>query len=143
LHDDLPLHRIGGAVVSDVSFDFEINQENRMRLLLTWIINAVALFVVPYMMSSITVDSVTTALIAALILGLVNTLIRPILVLLTLPVTFLTLGLFIFVINGLLFWATAEIVGGFQVAGFWSAVGGAILYSIISWVLSSLLLDKK
>ncbi|HEX2603718.1 MAG TPA: phage holin family protein [Oxalicibacterium sp.] len=114
-----------------------------MRLLITWIINAVALLAVPYLMSSITVDSIGTALIAALVLGLVNTLIRPVLVLLTLPVTFLTLGLFIFVINGLLFWATAQMIGGFQVAGFWSAVGGAILYSIISWILSSLLLDNK
>jgi putative membrane protein len=118
-------------------------KENRMRLLITWIINAVALLAVPYLMSSITVDSIGTALIAALVLGLVNTLIRPVLVLLTLPVTFLTLGLFIFVINGLLFWATAQMIGGFQVAGFWSAVGGAILYSIISWILSSLLLDNK
>jgi putative membrane protein len=114
-----------------------------MRLLLTWIINAVALLLVPYLMSSITVDSFVTALIAALVLGLINTLIRPLLMLLTLPVTFLTLGLFIFVINGLLFWAAANLVGGFQVAGFWSAVGGAILYSIISWVLSSLLLNNK
>ncbi|HWU99046.1 MAG TPA: phage holin family protein [Oxalicibacterium sp.] len=114
-----------------------------MRLLLTWAINAAALFALPFLMTSIRIDSVLTALVAALILGLINTLIRPILVLLTLPVTFLTLGLFIFVINALLFWLTANLVGGFQVAGFWSAFGGAILYSIISWVLSSLLLDKK
>ena len=98
-----------------------------MRLLLTWIINAVALLLVPYLMSSVTVASFGTALVAALVLGLINTLIRPVLVLLTLPVTFVTLGLFIFVINGLLFWAAANLVGGFQVAGFWSAVGGAIL----------------
>ncbi len=114
-----------------------------MRLLLTWAINAAALFALPFLMTSIRIDSVLTAMVAALILGLINTLIRPILVLLTLPVTFLTLGLFIFVINALLFWLTANLVGGFQVAGFWSAFGGAILYSIISWVLSSLLLDKK
>jgi len=113
-----------------------------MRLLLTWIINAVALLLVPYLMSSVTVASFGTALVAALVLGLINTLIRPVLVLLTLPVTFVTLGLFIFVINGLLFWAVANLVGGFQVAGFWSAVGGAILYSVISWILSSLLLDN-
>lgn len=114
-----------------------------MRLLLTWVINAAALFALPFLMTSIRIDSVVTALVAALILGLINTLIRPILVLLTLPVTFLTLGLFIFVINALLFWLTANLVDGFQVAGFWSAFGGAILYSIISWVLSSLLLDNK
>lgn len=114
-----------------------------MRLLITWIINAVALFALPYLMTSIRVDSIGTALIAALVLGLINTLIRPVLVLLTLPVTLLTLGLFIFVINGLLFWAVANMIGGFHVAGFWSAVGGAILYSIISWLLSALILDNK
>ncbi len=114
-----------------------------MRLLLIWAINAAALFALPYLMKSITVDSVGTAIIAALVLGLVNALIRPILVLLTLPVTFLTLGLFIFVINGLMFWAVSQMVGGFHVAGFWSAVGGAILYSIISWLLSALILKEK
>jgi putative membrane protein len=113
-----------------------------MRLLVAWLINAAALFVLPYLMQSIRVESFTTALIAALVLGLVNTLIRPILVLLTLPVTVLTLGLFILVINGLLFWAVANFVHGFHVAGFWSAIGGAILYSLISWALSSLLLKK-
>jgi putative membrane protein len=111
-----------------------------MRLLITWLINAAALFALPYLMKSIRVESFSTALIAALVLGLVNVLIRPLLVLLTLPVTLLTLGLFIFVINGLLFWAVANFVGGFQVAGFWSAMFGAILYSLISWGLSALLL---
>jgi putative membrane protein len=113
-----------------------------MRLLLVWLINALALFVLPYLMQSIRVDSFATALIAALVLGLVNALIRPLLVVLTLPVTVLTLGLFILVINGLLFWAVASFVGGFHVAGFWSAVGGALLYSLISWALSSLLLER-
>ena len=111
-----------------------------MRLLLTWLINAAALFALPYLMQSIRVDNFRTALVAALVLGLVNVLIRPILVLLTLPVTVLTLGLFIFIINGLLFLAVAHFVSGFHVAGFWPAVGGAILYSLISWALSSLLL---
>jgi putative membrane protein len=113
-----------------------------MRLLITWLINAAALFALPFIMPSIKVENFSTALIAALLLGLVNTLIRPVLVLLTLPVTVLSLGLFIFVINGLLFWLVANFVRGFHVAGFWSAVGGAILYSIISWALSSLLLEK-
>lgn len=111
-----------------------------MRLIITWLINAAALFALPYLMQSIRVENFTTALIAALVLGLVNVLIKPILVLLTLPVTVLTLGLFIFVINGLLFWAVANFIGGFHVAGFWSAVGGALLYSLISWALSALLL---
>jgi putative membrane protein len=62
--------------------------------------------------------------------------------LLTLPVTVLTMGLFIFVINGLMFWGVANMIDGFHVAGFWSAVGGALLYSVISWTLSTLLLKK-
>ncbi|RLM48628.1 hypothetical protein DVK06_17700, partial [Halorubrum sp. Atlit-28R] len=66
-----------------------------------------------------------------------------VLVLLTLPVTLITLGLFIFVINGLLFWAVASLFDGFRVAGFWSAVGGALVYSIISWALSALILKKE
>ncbi|HSY27083.1 MAG TPA: phage holin family protein [Burkholderiaceae bacterium] len=113
-----------------------------MRLLLTWLINAAALFAVPYLLDSVHVDSFTAAMFAALILGLVNTLIKPILILLTLPVTVLTLGLFIFVINGLLFWGVANFVKGFSVAGFTSAIGGALLYSIISWALSTLLMEK-
>lgn len=114
-----------------------------MRLVLTWIINAVALIVLPYIFQSITVDSFVTALLVAVVLGLINTLIRPVLVLLTLPVTVLTLGLFIFVINGLLFWAVGSFMPGFHVAGFWAGVFGAIVYSLISWALSSLLMPKK
>ena len=83
-------------------------------------------------------NATTTPQRAALALGLVNTIIRPVLVLLTLPVTVLTLGLFVFVINGLLFWAVGSLVPGFHVAGFWSAVLGAIVFSLLSWLLSSL-----
>ena len=114
-----------------------------MRLLLTWLINALALLALKYILPSITVDSFVTALIVAVVLGFINTLIRPIFVILTLPVTILTLGLFIFVINGLLFWAVGSFVPGFHVDGFWSGVFGAIIYSIISWALSALLLSKK
>ncbi len=114
-----------------------------MSLLVIWLINALALLAVPYLMQSVQVDNIGSALVAALVLGLVNTLVRPVLVLLTLPVTVLTLGLFIFIINGLMFWVVAQLVGGFHVAGFWSAVGGALLYSIISWALSSLLMKIK
>lgn len=114
-----------------------------MNLLLSWLINAVALFALPYLMDSIQVESFVVALIAALVLGLVNALIRPILIILTLPVTVLSLGLFIFVINALLFWLVANFVSGFSVTGFWSAMGGAILYSIISWALSSMFSKQK
>jgi putative membrane protein len=111
-----------------------------MRLVLTWLINTAALFAVPYLMHSVNVTSIGAALIAALVLGLVNTLIRPLLLLLTLPVTVLSLGLFIFLVNGFLFWLVSEFVPGFDVTGFWGAVGGALLYSVISWALSTLLL---
>lgn len=114
-----------------------------MRLVLTWLINAAALFALPFLMSSVTVTNIGAALVAALLLGLVNTLVRPVLVLLTLPVTVLSLGLFLLVINALLFWGVAHLVEGFQVAGFWSAFLAAILYSVISWALSTLLLKKN
>ena len=112
-----------------------------MRLLLVWLVNTVSLIAVAYLMPSINVASFATALVAALILGLVNTVIRPILVLLTLPATLLTLGLFIFVINGLLFWMVGSFVEGFEVAGFWAGFFGAILYSVISWLLAALVLQ--
>ncbi|QNA90753.1 phage holin family protein [Massilia sp. Dwa41.01b] len=111
-----------------------------MRLLLTWLINAAALMALPYLMHSVVVDNLVTALVAALVLGLVNTLIRPLLVLLTLPVTLLSMGLFILVINAVLFWVVASWIDGFHVDGFWSAFLAAILYSVISWALSTLLL---
>jgi putative membrane protein len=113
-----------------------------MRLLLTWLINALALFALPFLMSSVTVSNFGAAIIAALVLGLVNTLIRPVLVLLTLPVTLISLGLFILVINALLFWAVTHFVDGIAVSGFVSAFIASILYSIISWALSTLLLKK-
>lgn len=111
-----------------------------MRLLATWLINALALLALPYLMHSVSIDSFTTALIVAVILGLVNTVLRPILIILTLPVTVLSLGLFVLVLNGLLFWMVTTMVTGFHVAGFWSAFLAAILYSLISWALSTLLL---
>lgn len=111
-----------------------------MRLLLVWLVNTLALMAVAYLMPSVTVSSFGAALIASAVLGLVNTVIRPVLVLLTLPVTVLTLGLFIFLINGLLFWMVASLLEGFDVAGFWSGVLGAIVYSLISWLLSALVL---
>jgi putative membrane protein len=114
-----------------------------MRLLLTWLINAIALIALPYVFTSITVDSFVTALLVAIVMGFVNAIIRPILVILTLPATILTLGLFIFVINGLLFWAVGSFWPGFHVNGFWAGVFGAIVYSIISWILSAILMPRK
>jgi putative membrane protein len=110
-----------------------------MKLLLAWVFNAMALIAVAYFVPGITVDGFGSALPAALILGLVNTLIRPLLVLLTLPITLLTLGLFIVVINGFLFWFTGSVLRGFVVAGFWNGVLGALLYSMFSWAMASLI----
>jgi putative membrane protein len=114
-----------------------------MRLLLTWLINALALLALPYLLSSIQIKNFVTALLVALVLGLVNTVIRPVLLLLTLPVTVLSLGLFIFVINGLMFWAVASLFDGFHVTGFWSAVFGSMLYSLITWALSTIFLERS
>jgi len=111
-----------------------------MTLLVVWLINTLALILVAYLMPSISVSGFWSALAAAALLGLVNTFIRPLLILLTLPVTILTLGLFIFVINGLLFWFVGSFIQGFVVSGFWWGVSGAIAYSIVSWALSALLL---
>jgi putative membrane protein len=113
-----------------------------MRILLVWLINALSLLAVPYVLPSVSIDSFYVALVTALLLGLVNTLIRPLLVLITLPISILTLGLFTLVINGLLFWFVASFVEGFHVGGFWSAFWGAIVYSLISSVASWLLIPR-
>jgi len=111
-----------------------------LRLLLVWLINTVALIAVAYLLPGVRVATFAAALVAALVLGLVNAVVRPILILLTLPATVLTLGLFIFVINGLLFWFVGSFIQGFVVAGFWWGVLGAIVFSLISWLLAALVL---
>lgn len=112
-------------------------------LLLRWFINALALMLVAWLYPGVTVDTIFAALLAALVLGLVNTLVRPVLVVLTLPVTLLTLGLFLFVINALLFWLVAEIVQGFRVGGFFDALVGSLLYSLITLTVSWLTRPAK
>ncbi len=113
-----------------------------MRLLAAWLINAAALLALPWLLPSIHVASFATALWVALVLGLINTLVRPVLLLLTLPVTLLTLGLFIFVINGLMFLLAAWLLEGFVVDGLWAGVLGSTAYSVISWLLTKLLLSS-
>lgn len=110
-----------------------------MTLLLVWILNAVALLIVAYILPGITVASFGSALIAAIILGLLNMLVKPVLLILTLPLTVLTLGLFLLVINALLFWLAGSILRGFEVSGFWWAFAGAIVYSIATSLLSNLI----
>ena len=108
-------------------------------LLLRWLLSTLALLAVAYLYPGVHVDSFFAALVAALVLGLVNALIRPVLVVLTLPVTIITLGLFLFVINATLFWFVAQIVKGFSVDGFLAALVGSLLYSLITLVVSWLL----
>ena len=114
-----------------------------MRLLLLWILNAVALLAVTWLLPTIEIAGFGTALAAALVLGFINTLVRPVLAILTLPITVLTLGIFYLVLNGLLFWLASALLSGFEVAGFGSAFLGAILYGLIAWALSALIPDKK
>jgi putative membrane protein len=114
-----------------------------ISLLARWIVNAAALLLVAYLYPGVSVEGFGAALVAALVLGLVNAVVRPLLVILTLPVTLLTLGLFIFVINALLFWFVAEIVHGFRVSGFGAALVGSILYSLITLISSWLLFSGR
>ena len=107
-------------------------------MILLWILNAVALLIVAYLLPGIVVTGFGSALLAAVVLGLLNMLVKPVLILLTLPVTIVTLGLFLFVVNALVFWFAGSILSGFKVEGFWWAVIGAILYSVISGLLARL-----
>lgn len=106
-----------------------------MKLIVRWLLLAAALLLVANIYPGVSVASFTSALIAALVLGLLNTLVRPLLVLLTLPVTMLTLGLFLFVINALMFWSAASLLEGFEVAGFAAALIGSLIYSACGMVI--------
>ncbi|OGH92111.1 MAG: hypothetical protein A2534_02830 [Candidatus Magasanikbacteria bacterium RIFOXYD2_FULL_39_9] len=109
-----------------------------MKLILRWLVSAVTLMLVAYYIPGIVVENFYSAAIAALILGLINALIRPLLILLTLPINILTLGLFTLVINALMFWLASSIVKGFYVVGFWPAFWGALIMWLASWLVSSL-----
>ncbi|WP_269530887.1 phage holin family protein [Chitinimonas sp. BJYL2] len=113
-----------------------------MNLFAVWLINAVSLLLVTWLLPGIQVQGFVSALLIALVLGIVNVLIRPVLLILTLPVNLLTLGLFTFVINGFCFWLVAAVLQGFAVSSFGMAVIGAMVYSVISWIASSMLLGR-
>ena len=111
----------------------------RMKTLIRWFLLAAALLLVAHLYPGVVVSSFRSALLAALVLGLFNALLRPILVLLTLPVTLLTLGLFLFVINALMFWWAASLLDGFQVRDFSAALLGSLLYTVAGMVINSAL----
>ena len=110
-----------------------------MKLLFKWLLSAVALLAVANLSIGVEVKTLMAAMIAALVIGLFNTLLRPILVLLTLPVTVVTLGLFLFVINALMFWSAAGVLDGFHVSGFGAALLGSLIYSVLGIVIDSAL----
>lgn len=110
-----------------------------LRLLL----NGISIVVAAWFIPGVVLTGIAPALIAGALLGFVNALIRPILLLLTLPFTLITLGLFIFVVNAICFALTAALVPGFEISGFFAAFFGAIVVSLVSWVLNSLLADDS
>ncbi|HIC31131.1 MAG TPA: phage holin family protein [Flavobacteriaceae bacterium] len=115
-----------------------------MNQILRLLLNAVAVFVLAHVLNGVSVDSYITAIIVALVLAILNLLIKPILVILTLPATILTLGLFLFVINGLIILLADKFIDGFAVSSIWTAILFSILLSILQWFLQSLLkTDKK
>lgn len=114
-----------------------------MKMLLRLVINAAALIGVAYLFPGIEVSGFVTALVVAIVLALVNLFFKPILVILTLPVTIVTLGLFTLVINGFLFWLVARFIDGFSVTGFWTAILGSIVFSVISYLGHHLLIDEE
>ena len=114
-----------------------------MRLLLRVLLNAVAVLVAAWLVPGIQIAGPGAAILAGLLLGVVNALVRPVLLLLTLPFTLVTLGLFIFVVNGICFALTAALVPGFRISGFLAALLGSIVVSIVSWILNALVTDDN
>lgn len=110
-----------------------------MKLLSKWLLSAMALLAVAHLYSGVEVQSFGSAMIAAVVIGLFNTLLRPVLVILTLPVTLITLGLFLFVINALMFWWAAGLLDGFQVRDFSAALIGSLLYTVAGMLINSAL----
>lgn len=111
-------------------------------LLLRWLILTLAILAAAYVVEGIEVSSFLTALLAAAILAILNAFLRPVLFLLTLPLTILTLGLFTFVINALLLMLVSTVIAGFAVKGFWAALVGSLLISVVSWLLTTLISDR-
>lgn len=112
-------------------------------ILLRWILSALIVMLLPYVVPGINVETFTTALLVALVLGLVNALLRPLLIILTLPITILSLGLWLLVINAAMLMLVSRIVGGFTVDSFVAAVLGSITLWLLNWAVQSVFADKK
>lgn len=113
-----------------------------MKIILQWLIVAGAVMITPYVLDGISIANFYTALVVALVWGLISFFVKPILNILTLPINLLTLGLFSFVLNGLLFWFISSFIKGFYVDGFISAILGSLFVSITSFVLGKLLIKS-
>ena len=113
-----------------------------MGLVIRMLVNAAALMLAAYVVPGLAVRSFTTALLAGLVLGLINAIVRPVLVILTFPITLVTLGLFLLILNGFCLWLASTVVPGFEVHGFWAAVLGALLISVVSWLAGALVTDR-
>jgi putative membrane protein len=111
-------------------------------LFIRWLILTLSILAAAYIFEGIEVNSFFSALFAAAVLGILNAFFRPVLILLTLPINLLTLGLFTFVVNALMLMLTSSIISGFHVQGFWSAVFGSLVISVISWLLTSVVNDE-
>ena len=113
-----------------------------MGFLLRVLVNVLAIVLAAHLVPGIEVDGVLSAVAAGLLLGVVNAVVRPVLLVLTLPITLVTLGLFLLVLNGLCLWLVAAVVRGFHVSGFWPAVLGALVVSALSWIVTALVSDS-
>jgi putative membrane protein len=111
-------------------------------VLLRIVVNAAAIALAAAVIPGIRVSGTVAALIAGIVFGLVNAIVRPILIVLTLPITLVTLGLFIFVLNAICFWLTSMLVPGFDVRGFWPAFLGALLVSVVSWIVNAVVRER-
>lgn len=105
-------------------------------ILIRWLVTTLAILVIPHLISGVKVAGFGSALAAAAIIGILNALVRPILIILTLPLTVVTLGFFILIINALLFWLAGSIVSGIQVDSFWSAFLGSLIVTLVSWIMN-------
>jgi putative membrane protein len=110
-----------------------------LKFLLRWLISALVLIVVMHIFSGVSSDNLVATLVMALVLGLLNTFLKPVLMFLSFPLMILSLGFFTLIINGVTFYLAAKLVHGFYVAGFWSAFGAALIYSILTFFINLLI----
>jgi len=120
-------------------FEKNLTCNQPMKLLFRWMVNAAALLGIAYVLPGFQLDGILLAILAALVLGLVNALVRPLLVVLTLPITVMTLGLFLLVVNGLVIWLASSLVPGFSIDSFFTAMLAAIFMWVVGWITSWLL----